>query len=200
MRAFSFVIQSALCLPLLTACVIGNQFAHSGNNASVTLGNIEVKQGQTAGHLDVVNGNIEVADNARIKTAETTNGNIEIGESSYTSSLETINGNITLGSRANTNGDISTVNGNITLNPDVIVFGSLSTHNGDVTLKRDVRVEGDIVFESSSWTGFSDAQRKPVLRIEQGAKLSGEIILYNLVELQLPSDFPQEKIIDRTAK
>lgn len=180
---------------LLSGCVIGNQYASNGENINITIGNIDVLEGEEAGHLDTVNGNIYIANKTRTKSAETVNGNIRVGEFSHTQDLETVNGNIELGKNVTTLGSIETVNGDIYLAKGCNVSKDLQTINGDITLKENAIVGGDIVFDSSRWQSTFNRDEPPVLTIHASAKVNGDIILRSPIELNLPADFDQSKIL-----
>lgn len=192
-KQFRVAIPFVLSL-LLTGCVIGNQYASNGENINITIGNIDVLEGEEAGHLDTVNGNIYLANKTRTKTAETVNGNIRVGEYSHTQGLETVNGNIELSKNVTTLGSVETVNGDIYLAKGCNVSKDLQTTNGDITLKENSVVGGDIVFDSSRWQSSFNRDEPPVLTIHASAKVNGDIILRSPIKLNLPSDFDQSKI------
>ena len=178
----------------LSACVVGNQIGHSGQDASVTFGNVRVLDGNNAGHLNAVNGNIEIGKNAKVKYAETTNGNIYLGDGSRAMGLETVNGNIDAGSNATIDGQIRTVNGDITIGTQTQVAENLVTTNGDVRLFSQVVIQGDIIFEDSGMSSFIKLEDQ-TLEISDGAILEGRVILYKPVRLQLPANFDKNKIV-----
>lgn len=180
---------------LLSGCIVGNQYAQNGEDINITIGNIDVLEGEVAGHLDTVNGNIHLAKNTRSKTAETVNGNISVGEYSHTEGLETVNGNIELSKNVTTIGNIETVNGNIFLSNDCKVSNDLQTTNGDITLRRNSSVGGDIIFDNSRWQSTFNRDEYPVLTIHDTAKVNGDIVLRSPVELNLPANFDQSKIL-----
>lgn len=197
-RLMRLVITSALATHLLSGCVIGNQMARHGENASVTLGNVVVKDQQQGGHLSSVNGNVEVGSNTVIKTADTVNGNVEIGDNSQTNSLSTVNGNVYIGDNTVVDGSASTVNGSIVINKGAHVKQNVRITNGDVILKDKAKVSGNIVFEDTSYSGIfnNDADRK--LDVADNAIIEGNIILYTPVKLVLPDNFDRAKIDDRS--
>lgn len=181
----------------LAGCVIGNQFGRGGQDVNITLGNIDVLDGDAGGHLETVNGNIEIGNKARAKSAETVNGNIHVGNYSQSGRLETVNGNIELGENVVINGSLETVNGDIVLQAGTEVSENLVTTNGDILLAAKTRVNGNITFEYSRISSFFDRNDKPKLKIAEGAHVSGSIYLYAPVELVLPEGFSQEKIVRR---
>lgn len=180
---------------LLSGCIVGNQYAKNGENINITIGNIDVLEGDVAGHLDTVNGNIYLANKTRTKSAETVNGNISVGKYSHTEGLETINGNIELNENVTTAGSIETVNGDIYLAKGCNVSNDLQTTNGDITLKENTRVGGNIIFDSSRWQSTFNRDELPILTIHTSAKLSGDIILHSPIELNLPTGFDESKIV-----
>mgnify|MGYP000397713794 CR=1 FL=1 len=187
----AFILATTITL---SGCVIGNQYGHSGRDVDVTLGNIEVEDGENAGHLDTVNGNIDIGRQALVKSAETVNGNIVIGDDSSVGDLETVNGSIELGKNVTVNGAIETVNGDIVVEENGRVTSNLTTTNGDITLASKTHIEGDIIFEHSKWASMFEKQNHRTLEIAADVTIDGYVYLYSPVNLSLPSSFDKEKI------
>ena len=191
------LIMVLITTSIISGCVIGNQYAFNGENASVTLGNIGVKDGQQAGRLSSVNGNVEVGSNASVGAADTVNGNVEIGHNSQTKSLSTINGAIEIGSYSIVDGEVSTVNGEITLDNSAQVKGTLRITNGHIKLKDNAKVSGNIIFEHTNFSGVFNGRTERTLEIADSAIVEGNVILYTPTKLILPDGFDQTKIDKR---
>lgn len=172
---------------------------HVGNVSSVN-GSIELEDDVWAKEVDTVNGSIEMGRNVRVESAQTVNGDIE-AEQDFLSSgnVETVNGDIEIAKHSQVQGHIETVNGDIYLDT-VVVDRDVSTVNGDMHLKSATHVKGNIVFHKRS----KNTKRwldKPVLTIENGVTLEGDIILLSPVELNIADATllkkVQEKFDDR---
>jgi len=197
MNTKGIVLTAIIASVTLTGCVIGNQSASNGSNASVTLGNVEVYDGQQAGHVSSVNGNVEIGSNTVVKSAETVNGNVEVGNNSQTRSLSTVNGSVTIGDNTIVDGKVSTVNGEIVINSGAKVKRDVRITNGEVIVKNSAIVSGNIVFEHTNFSGMFNSRFERTLIIEPGAVVEGKIVLYTPVKLDLPEDFDRTKIDNR---
>ncbi len=154
----------------------------TGNISNIN-GSIKLGDKVQAEALSTVNGNIKIGNNTRIDSANTVNGNIH-GAKNLTAegSLTTVNGGVRLQIGSDIHGRVKTVNGNISLS-GVTVGGNLNTVNGNIVLKNNSQVKGDIIMGSPEKSkGYTSL---PKLEITQGSKISGEIILYREVDLQI---------------
>lgn len=190
------IICAAILALSLSGCVIhmGDRTASGGEDASSTLGNIDVADGQHAGQLETVNGNVTIGSNAKVRGVEVVNGNIKLGDFSQAKSLETVNGNIEAGADVHIAGEVETVNGNIKFGERASIGGSLETASGSMFLAQDSRVEGDIVFEKSGNWG-DDNNKQPKLELAQGVTVNGQIHLHQPVKLQLPDSVDPGKVV-----
>ena len=186
------LLSTSLLLVGLSGCVLGDRIGHSGQDAYSTFGNIDVKDGQTAGNLENNSGNITVGRNAKVKKVDIINGNIEIGDFSQAYSLETVNGNIDVGESVVITHDIKTVNGQINIQQGVIVGANLIASNGDVTLAQKSVVKGDIIFEASI---FSSLAEEATLKIADGVTIEGKIHLHKYVKIVLPESINRDKVV-----
>jgi hypothetical protein len=187
------LLSTSLLLVGLSGCVVGNQVGHSGNDVYSTFGNIDVRDGGRAGDLENNSGNITVGRNAKVKSVEHTNGNIDIGEFSEAYSLETMNGNIDVGKNAIITRSIKVMNGNINVQQGVNVGANLIASNGDVTVAKKTVIKGDIIFEDTFLTSLAD--ETPILTINEGATIEGQIHLYRKVDVILPRSMSLDKVV-----
>lgn len=193
----------------LSGCVIHvGGHAEDGDVSSV-FGGIDIKDGRQVGELSTVNGGIELGNDVRAEEISTVNGGIEMGDNVVIeeanavngdieagrnlvveNSIETVNGDINLGKGPEIGDDVETVNGDIDL-ARAKVGGDIETVNGDITLEDGTEVKGNIVYEeqNSRWGNSS----KPTLKIEEGVKVGGSIILNREVDLDIPS-YLDEKV------
>ncbi|WJG10856.1 hypothetical protein [Aliiglaciecola sp. LCG003] len=188
----------------VSACIIhvGNDSDDThGNGVSSIFGGLDVSQGKHVSNVSSVNGSINLADSVNARNVDTVNGDIDMGQYVTVKSaktvngdieaqqdfhsqgpVETVNGSIRLTSHSRVDGDVENVNGVIELS-GVIVSGNTTTYNGDIILKDGSQIQGDIIF-------YTRNQRKaprtlPVLKIENGVIIDGQIILRQEVELQI---------------
>lgn len=155
-------------------------------------GGLRLSMGVQAGDLHTVNGGIEVGEDCRIDSAESVNGGIEIAAGvQVAGDVRTINGRIRVGPASRIDGELSTVNGGISLR-GAEVAGAVRARSGDIELRDGSVVEGDLVFEGGRrwWQGLLGRawERSPVLRIDAGSVVRGEIHLYREVELHIHED------------
>ena len=194
MKNLSKIFLSFIAIVFISGCVIGNQFSRNGENVNVTFGNVHVATGDDAGHLETVNGNIFISSDTSAKSAEVVNGNIDVGRNSQVGDLSIVNGNIEIGKHAIVNGSVETVNGSILAKADSIVHNDLTITNGRIEISENVQVMGDIKFDESTLKSMFESSDNSSLIIAEGAVLHGNIILYNVVDLELPPNFDRSKI------
>lgn len=169
--------------------VFGSLNVSDGKNVtdvSSVNGDITLNNNVTALEVDSVNGDIEVGDYVNVKSLETVNGDIEIGHHFDASKgVKTVNGSIQIGHSSNVEKNIETINGDIDLE-NTKIMGNVITRNGSISLMGKAHVYGDITFERKNLNSrkgkFSSL---PVLKIEQGSIVDGEIILEREVELEI---------------
>lgn len=190
---FTKIVTVSLILIGLSGCVVGNQVGHSGKDVYGTFGNIDVFDGQRAGDLENNSGNITIGKNAIVKSVDITNGNIEIGEFSEASSLETVNGNINVAKNVSIQGNIKTINGNIDINQAVNLGANVIGSNGDITLGQNTVVQGDIIFEKSLLSSYTD--KTPTLTLAEGTTIKGKIHLYRYVNVETTDSISRDKIV-----
>ncbi|MDO6693522.1 hypothetical protein Q4574_09520 [Aliiglaciecola sp. 3_MG-2023] len=196
------IIVSSTVL-FLSGCIIhvggGSNDTSHGNSVSSVYGDLEVSQGKHVSNVSSVNGSIQLHDDVKARSVDTVNGSIKMGayvsvqnantvngdieaEQHFNSAsfVKAVNGNISLQSSSKVAEDVETMNGDITLN-GVLVEGSLRTHTGNMLLTNNTQVLGDIIFHKSNNSKHS----VPTLSIKQGATVTGQIILYREVELNI---------------
>jgi len=212
-------ITSALILSL-SGCIIhvgkdSNSRKHK-NNVSSVFGSLEVSEGKkvtdvssvngdvtldnnvTALEVDSVNGDIEVADYVTVTSLETVNGDIETGHHfSASKGVETVNGSIEIGHSSNVEYDVETINGDIDLDNSNIM-GNVITRNGSISLSNNTQISGDIKFEQKNRNSRKGKfSSPPVLKIEQGSIVKGDIILEREVELEIDDAELLKKVVYR---
>lgn len=162
-----------------------------GEVASVN-GDIELMEHVSAESVHSVNGDVEIADDVTVSGINLVNGEIMAGERlTVRNHIELVNGEVSIDEGSTIDGNIETVNGDINLN-GVNVGNDLVTNNGDVTLKDNSIIGGNIIFEKQR-----DSRHVPTLRIEQGSKVQGEIVLYRKVTLKFDDPVLQDKVTYR---
>jgi len=191
-RLYSVVV---LTIAALTSCSVGNRIAHNGQDAEITMGNIDVNANNSAGHLAATNGNVTLGQHAKAKSLEVLNGNISIGEYSEATSAETTNGNIEIGDNVQISLNVITLNGNIQLGTNVEIGANVRTATGDVFIGKGTRINGDIIFEKLGYWSSKVEQEQPLLEIAEGAIVDGKIQLHRPITLQLPEGFPAARVI-----
>ncbi|MCJ8268584.1 MAG: hypothetical protein MJK04_04190 [Psychrosphaera sp.] len=191
------ILMATIVTLCLSGCAIhiGNLEPTAGENASVTMGNIEVADNQHAGKLEATNGNVTLGHSARAGKIEVMNGNIELADFSQTQSLETVNGNIEAGANVRVNGKAETVNGNIMFGQSATIGGSLSTTSGSISLGQNSKVDGNIVFEEVNGWGSIKNGNKPKLELGQGVIFYWQILLYQPVTVLLPDSVDPNKVV-----
>ncbi|WP_448547546.1 hypothetical protein [Thalassotalea fusca] len=184
-----------LVILTLTSCSVGNRVASHGQSVDVTMGNIDVNANNSAGHLAVTNGNITISHHAKVKSIEVLNGNITIENFSEADSIETTNGNIDIGDKVQVSHDVVTLNGDIQLATNVEIGANVRTATGNVLIGKGTRINGDIIFEKPGYWSSKVEQEIPVLEIEEGAIVEGNIHLYRPITLRIPEGFSPEQVI-----
>lgn len=200
-------IASALILSL-SGCIIhvgkdSNSRNHK-NDVSSVLGSLEISEGKNVTDVSSVNGDVTLENNVTALNVDSVNGTIEVGDRVSVKRLETVNGGIETGKHFNASEGVETVNGSIrirhsstvqnnveTLNGDIDlentnVMGDVQTLNGSITLTDDTHIHGDIIFASKNHhSKKSRYSSLPVLEIEHGSIVDGDIILNREVELDI---------------
>ncbi|MFA3790129.1 hypothetical protein AB6T38_03340 [Aliiglaciecola sp. SL4] len=205
LKTLSQAIIASSAVVLLSGCIIhvggGSNDTSSGNSVSSVFGGLEVSQGKHVSNVTSVNGSIQLHDNVTARTVDTVNGSIEMGEYvsvqnattvngdisaqqhfSSAGVVKTVNGDISLQAFSNVAEDVETINGEIKLN-GVLVEGSVHTHTGDILLTNNTQVLGDIIFHKNR--GNNSYHSVPTLSIKHSATVTGQIILYREVELNI---------------
>ncbi|GAC14684.1 DUF4097 family beta strand repeat-containing protein [Aliiglaciecola lipolytica] len=189
----------------LSGCIIhvggGSNDTSEGNSVSSVFGGLEVSKGKHVSNVSSVNGGIELHDDVTARTVDTVNGSIEMGEYVEVQNASTVNGDIQAGHHFTSAGYVKTVNGDISLMPNsklgqdvetvngdiqlqnVSVNGSVHTHNGDIKLTNNTQILGDIIFHQNNRN--NKGHSIPKLNIEMGVTVSGQIILYREVDLNI---------------
>lgn len=215
-RKTSLVALSLIATITLSGCVINvgdNGDYHDGGDVSSVMGSVTIYKGRHAGDVSSINGSITLQDFTVAEDVSTVNGSVNIGENVAANSVATVNGDIEAGRSFNNFGDLDTINGDISLSkgslvdgdietangdielPGVEVKGELRTLNGDITLTDSTHVFGDIVFEEAE-DGWESAESNwPVLSIDHGVMVNGNIILERGVKLELADKTLESKVI-----
>lgn len=176
----------------------------TASSASTVNGSIKVGEDAViTGSVETVNGSIRIGDNAQLEDVETVNGSLRIGDGVKTNDVSSVNGSITLGASVTVRGEVSTVNGRITvaqgstISEDVSningeiklsgaeVSGDLSTVNGDVLLLDAAVLQGNLTVERPQNQGKRWRDHLSKVIIGPGARVAGDIILEQKVELYI---------------
>lgn len=197
----AFLLIAPACATSLNKS-ISISAGEESNGASTINGSISVaSDAVVTGSVETVNGSIRVDNNARIEDAETVNGALRIGDGvtsndigsvngsirigssvTVTGEVSAVNGRITIGSGSTVSGDVSNVNGEITVS-GAEIGGNISTVNGDVLIVDKAVLKGDLIIEKPGGWGQHGKSHKSRVIIGPGARVSGDIVLEQEVEL-----------------
>lgn len=182
---------------------------YSSVNKALTIG-----EGKTIGDASAVNGRLTIEDNVNAQDVSSVNGRLSVGDNVTVNELSTVNGKISAGKGLVANNDVSTVNGKIELNEKSVVKGNVSSVNGkmeldgvdieknietvnaSIYLTGNTRVHGDIIYKRRN-NNNSYTKRNPVLRIDKGVTIDGNIILEGPVDLEFDDKSINDKVIER---
>lgn len=213
-------IVAIMSLILLAGCIVhvgsGKASArismdgdYSTVNKSLTIG-----EGKTIEDASAVNGRLTIEDNVTAEDVSSVNGRLSVGDNVTLDDLSTVNGKLSAGTGLTANGDVSTVNGKIELNKNSLVKGSVTSVNGKMVIEGVVveknietvnasielldktSVQGDIVYKRRN-NNKNYSQRLPVLRIEKGVIVEGNIIVESPVEFDFDDDSLRSKVIEK---
>lgn len=212
-------IFSVMTVILLAGCIV--HVGANKANANISFGedyssvnkSLSIGEGKTIGDASTVNGKLSLADNVTAQEVSSVNGRLVVGESVNVDELSTVNGKLSAGKNFTSKGDVSTVNGKIELVKDSVVKGNvrsvngkididgvdihqnIETVNGNVELNGNTRVRGDIIFERRNKNSYN--KRSPVLRIEKGVQVDGNIILESPVDIEFEDEDLKNKVITK---
>lgn len=214
-------IAAIMSITLLAGCIVHVGKSKASANVSFDTDyssvnkSLTIDEGKTIGDASAVNGRLTLRDNVTADDVSSVNGRLSVGDNVTVNELSTVNGKIDAGSRLLANNDVSTVNGKIELNEKSVVKGSVTSVNGkieidgvnigknietvnaSITLKGDTVVHGDIIYKRrNNKHKHNNYNRNPVLRIEKGVSIKGNIILEGPVDLEFDDSSLQDKVIE----
>lgn len=207
------VILLAGCIVHVGASKANAGISKDGDYSSVNK-SLTISEGKSIGDASAVNGRLTLEDNVIAKDVSSVNGRLAVGNNVTVDELSSVNGKLSAGHSLRANSDVSTVNGKIELREKSLVKGSVSSVNGkmeidgvdieknietvnaSIELTGNTRVQGDIVYKRKN-NNNNYNQRNPVLRIEKGVRIDGNIILEGPVDLEFGDDNLKNKVIEK---
>jgi DUF4097 and DUF4098 domain-containing protein YvlB len=207
------VILLAGCIVHVGASKANATISMDGDYSSVNK-SLTISQGKNVGDASAVNGRLTIEDDVTAKDVSSVNGRLTVGNDVTLDKLSTVNGKLSAGYSLFVNSDVSSVNGKIELREKSVVKGNVSSVNGKmeidgvdiynnietvnatIELSGNTRVQGDIVYKRRNNNNRYN-QRNPVLRIEKGVHVGGNIILEATVDLEFDDEDLKNKVIEK---
>ncbi|MDT0596317.1 hypothetical protein [Glaciecola petra] len=213
------LLIGAFTMALLAGCIVQvdanatskKGIADGGNFSSVNK-SLTVKSGQTIGNASSVNGSLTIGDNVQANKITSVNGRLRVGENVTATKLSSVNGKLSADEGLNVSEEVTTVNGKIQLSKNseiggkvatvngtielknVDVGGNVETINGNINLLDNTIVDGDIVFGNKNSKNYYNGP-DPILSIESGSNVKGDIILRRPVDLEIEDEDLRSKVV-----
>lgn len=209
--AFTMALLAG-CIMQVDASATSKKGVADGDNFSSVNKSLTVKSGQTIGNASSVNGSLTIGDNVQANKITSVNGRLRLGENVTANKLSTVNGKLSADEGLNVSEEVTTVNGKIQISQNseiggkvasvngtidlknVDVGGNLETINGNINIRDNTVVDGDIVFGSKNGKNYYNGP-DPILSIENGSIVKGDIILRRPVDLEIEDADLRDKVV-----